>query len=253
VLTLALLALAAGVAGGVNAVAGGGTLITFPALVAAGYAPKIANVTNTVAIWPGTIGGSLAYRGEIAERRHRALALLPASILGAAAGAALLLLTPATQFARVVPWLIYFACVLLAFQGRLARLAVARGLHTADAGQAVPPVLHVAVFFVAVYGGYFGAGIGILMLAFLGIVAPDTLHHSNALKGLLALVINFVALVAFALFSQVAWGPAAVMAVASTAGGYLGVRIARRVNPVLLRTLIVAYGAVVATVLLLRS
>jgi uncharacterized membrane protein YfcA len=252
VLTLILLALAAGVAGGVNAVAGGGTLITFPALIAAGYAPKIANVTNTVAIWPGTIGGSLAYRGEIAERRRRALSLLPASILGAASGAALLLLTRPGDFARVVPWLIYFACVLLAFQGRLARVAVARGMHAA-ADEPVPPVLHIAIFFVAIYGGYFGAGIGILMLAFLGIVAPDTLHHSNALKGLMALVINFVALVAFALFSSVAWGPAAVMAVAATTGGYLGVRLARRINPTLLRTLIVGYGLVVATVLLLRA
>lgn len=249
---LALLSLAAFIAGGLNAVAGGGTLITFPALIAAGYAPKIANVTNTVAIWPGTVGGSLAYRTEILERRHRAISLLPASVLGAAAGAALLLLTPPGQFARVVPWLIYFACVLLAFQGRLGRIAASRGMNAA-ADEAVPPVLHVAIFFVAVYGGYFGAGIGILMLAFLGIVAPDTLHHSNALKGLLALVINFVALLAFAVFSTVAWGPALVMAVASTTGGYVGVRVARRINPVLLRVLIVGYGLIVATVLLVRS
>ena len=251
-LELPLLALAAFVAGAVNAVAGGGTLITFPALIAAGFTPKVANVTNTIAVWPGTIGGSLAYRHEIAERRHRAVSLLPASILGAAVGSALLLLTPPGDFERVVPWLIYFACVLLAFQGRLARLALSRGMHAAH-DEAVPPLLHLAIFFVAVYGGYFGAGIGILMLAFLGIVAPDTLHHSNALKGLLSLVINFIAVVAFALFAEVAWTPGLVMAVAATTGGYLGVRLARLVNPTLLRTLIVAYGVVVATVLLVRG
>lgn len=251
-LELPLLALAALVAGAVNAVAGGGTLITFPALIAAGFAPKIANVTNTIAVWPGSIGGSLAYRHEIAERRHRAVSLLPASILGAAVGSALLLLTPPGDFERVVPWLIYFACVLLAFQGRLARLALSRGMHAAH-DEAVPPLLHLAIFFVAVYGGYFGAGIGILTLAFLGIVAPDTLHHSNALKGLLSLVINLVAVIAFAIFAEVAWTQGLVMAVAATAGGYFGVRVARLVNPTLLRSLIVGYGVVVATVLLMRG
>lgn len=248
---LVALTLAAACAGAVNAVGGGGTLITFPALMAVGYPSKIANFTNTVAIWPGTVGGSFAYRTELAERRTRLIALLPASIAGALTGAGLLIVTPLETFELLVPLLIYFACGLLAFQGRLSKLAASRGLHGKDE-QSTPPALHIGIFLVGIYGGYFGAGIGIIMLALIGILTPDTLHHSNALKGMLALVINFVALVAFALFAEVAWGPAAIMAVAAILGGYAGVRIARRVNPLLLRGAIVAYGLVVATVLLVR-
>lgn len=245
------LALAAASAGAMNAIGGGGQLITFPALIAVGYPAKIANYTSTVAVWPGTVGGSFAYREELGERRQRLLALLPASSLGALTGAGLLILTPQAGFAAAVPWLIYFASALLAFQSRLSRLAGSSGLNGADE-TSTPPALHVGIFLIAVYGGYFGAGIGILMLALIGILTPDTLHHSNALKGMLALVMNFVALIAYALFAEVAWAPAGVMAVAAILGGYAGVRIARRVNPLYLRMGIVAYGLVVATVLLLR-
>ncbi len=238
-------------AGAINAVAGGGTLLSFPALIAAGFDAKVANVTNTVAIWPGTVGGSLAYRTELGERKRRLLLLLTPSVLGALFGALLLLSTPQAAFDAVVPFLIYFACALLALQGRLMRLTQSMRFISADVTQA-PLLAHLGIFAIAVYGGYFGAGIGILMLAVLGVVAPDTLHHSNALKGMLALVINFVALVCFAILAPVAWGVAVFMAVGSVAGGYFGVRVARRVDPRILRWLIVGYGLVVATILLLR-
>jgi uncharacterized membrane protein YfcA len=205
----------------------------------------------TFAIWPGTVGGSLAYRAELGERRQRSIALLAPSVLGALVGSFLLLSTSQRAFDAIVPFLIYFACLLLALQPRLGRLAAMGGLHVEDVTR-TPPLLHIGIFLVAIYGAYFGAGIGILMLAILGILAPDNLHHSNAIKGLLALVINFTALVIFALRADVAWTPAAIMAVASITGGYLGVRLARKIPAPMLRIGIVIYGVMIATVLLLR-
>ena len=250
-LTLIGLAVASGAAGAVNAVAGGGTLIAFPALMAAGYSSTVANVTNTVAIWPGTIGGSLAYRRELGERGTRVAALTIPSVLGGLVGSVLLLSTSDQAFRAVVPFLIYFACILLYLQPRLSKLTML-GVRSADDTTTTSPMLHVGIFLVGVYGGYFGAGIGILMLAILGILAPDNLHHSNAIKGMLAMIINFTALVVFALRADVAWGPAGVMAVASIVGGYVGVHFARRISPRVLRTGIIGYGAVIATVLLLQ-
>ena len=154
-------------------------------------------------------------------------------------------------FRAVVPFLIYFACILLYLQPRLSKLTML-GVRSADDTTTTSPMLHVGIFLVGVYGGYFGAGIGILMLAILGILAPDNLHHSNAIKGMLAMIINFTALVVFALRADVAWGPAGVMAVASIVGGYVGVHFARRISPRVLRTGIIGYGAVIATVLLLQ-
>ncbi len=249
-LTLLGLALASGAAGAVNAVAGGGTLIVFPALMAAGYSSKVANVTNTVAIWPGTIGGSLAYRREIGERRTRVIALTLPSIAGGLVGSLLLLSTSDQVFRAIVPFLIYFACVLLWLQPRLSKLTMFGASSVADV-QSTSPLLHAGIFLVAVYGGYFGAGIGILMLAILGILATDNLHHNNAIKGILAMVINFTALVVFALRADVAWGPAAIMAVASILGGYGGVHFARRISARVLRAGIIVYGVAIATVLLL--
>ena len=245
------LALAAVCAGAINAVAGGGSLITFPALVAAGYPSKVANVTNTVAIWPGTVGGSLAYRRELSERRRRLAVLLPASVLGATVGSFLLLATSQEAFDAVVPFLILFACALLAAQDRLSSVVSRLGFGS-RAEHHVPLGLHVTVFLVAIYGGYFGAGLGIMLLAFFGLFIPDDLQHANAVKGLLALIINFLALVYFAAFGPVEWAPALVMAVGAIIGGYAGVSVARRLDPRVLRGAIVAYGVVVALVLLVR-
>lgn len=251
VVTLLALGLAAGTAGAVNAVAGGGTLITFPALIAAGYPAKVANVTSTVAIWPGTVGGSLGYRRELRVRVRRVLLLGAPSLAGAAVGAVLLLSTSQRLFDAVVPFLILFASGLLAANNRLAVLATRHGLGARSEGH-VPPGMYVAIFLVGVYGGYFGAGIGILTLAFIGILAPDDMQHANAVKGMLALLMNLVALLIFAAFGPVQWLPALVMAVCAVAGGYLGVALARRLDARRLRAVIVAWGVIQGVFLLVR-
>ncbi|MGE3075658.1 MAG: sulfite exporter TauE/SafE family protein [Dehalococcoidia bacterium] len=245
------LAAAAFAAGAINAVAGGGSLVSFPALLGVGYASKTSNVTNTVALWPGYIGGSYGYRGELKRQRSRILALTLPSVLGALAGSAILLGSSESFFDSLVPFLIIFACGLMLIQDRLAAWAQ-RHRMAAQPGDAVPIGLHIAVFFLAVYGAYFGAGLGIITLAFLGILLPDELQHSNALKGLLSALINFVAVVYFAFFGPVEWAPAAVMAIAALAGGYLGVDVARKLGKRWLRITVVAYGLVVAGVLLVK-
>jgi uncharacterized membrane protein YfcA len=247
------LALAAFIAGGINAVAGGGSLISFPALLAAGYPAVTANVTNTVALWPGYVGGSLGYRALLIPQARTVAILTVTSVLGALTGAGILLATSEATFSAVVPFLILFAAVLLAFQPQLSRF-VARIRRPWDAAvpSRVPPELHPAVFLLAVYGAYFGAGLGTMTLAALSILLPDDLQRSNALKGMLSLIINAVAVVYFALFGPVEWAPAAVMAVAGLAGGYLGVGLARRMSSAVLRFVVVAYSVVVAVVLLLR-
>ena len=246
-----LLAAAAFAAGAINAVAGGGSLVSFPALLAVGYTSKVANVTNSVALWPGYVGGSYGYRGELKRQRSRIIALTVPSVLGALAGSAILLATPESAFDAIVPFLIVFACLLMAFQ---ENLSVWAQKHEFAAGpeMGVPLFLHVAIFLLAVYGGYFGAGLGIMTLALLGILLPDDIQHSNALKGLLSALINFVAVVYFGLFGPVEWAPAIVMAVAALIGGYYGVGVARRLGKRWLRLTVIAYGLVVAAVLFIQ-
>jgi uncharacterized protein len=254
----ALLAGAAFLAGAVNAVAGGGSLISFPALLAAGYPALTANVTNTVALCPGYVGGTLGYRRELGGQRRRAVTLGLVSVAGALAGSVLLVRSPAELFEAVVPFLILLACALLAVQTRLARFVADRlGPHPepgseGGAGWRVPLLLG-AQFLAATYGAYFGAGLGIMMLAILGIFVADTLQRLNALKGLLSLVINLVGAAFFAFFADVVWAAVAVMAVASLLGGQAGVLLARRLDDRLLRWLVVAFGVVVAVRLLLRA
>jgi uncharacterized membrane protein YfcA len=241
--TAALLAAAGFGAGAVNAVAGGGSLITFPALLAAGYPSITANVTNSIAVLPGYVGGSLAYRRELAGQGGRIRALAVTSAAGAAAGAALLLVSPASVFEAIVPWLILAACGLLAVQPRIA--AAARGRHARS-----PLVLHAALFAATVYGGYFGAGLGIMLLAILGVFVDDDLQRLNALKGVLSLLVAVVTVVGFALFGPVAWDAAAIVGVTCLAGGAAGVGVARRLPAPVLRGLVIAYGVSVAIVLL---
>lgn len=246
ILGASLLALAAFLAGAVNAVAGGGTLITFPALVAAGVPAVAANATNTVALFPGQLASSLAYRSHIGEERRRALVLAVPSLIGGVLGAVLLLVLPARTFEQVVPWLILFACLLLAFQGTIRR-AVAGSAHASH-----PAALWVTQLLVAIYGGYFGAGIGILMLAAMGIMLPSSMQHANALKVLLSLLINAVAAVLFALAGAVRWPEAALMAAASIAGGFLGARVAQRLPPAAMRGVSIAVGLYAAVRFLAR-
>ena len=245
------LAVAAFAAGAINAVAGGGSLVSFPALLFAGFAAKTANVTNTVALWPGYAGGSYGYRPELSRQRQRFLRLAAPAIVGSLVGSVVLLATPASAFNAIVPFLILFACTMMAFQDQLSRWAQAHRL--ASRGEEhVPFALLVSTFTFAIYGAYFGAALGIITLAFLAILLPDDIQHSNALKGLLSLLINAVAVVYFAFFGPVRWLPAAIMAVGAVAGGYLGVGVARRLGRRWLRIVVIAYGAVVAVILLVQ-
>jgi len=240
----ALLAGAGFGAGVVNAVAGGGSLITFPALLAAGYPSVAANVTNAVAVLPGYVGGSLAYRRELGDQGARIRALALTSAVGAASGAALLLLSPASVFEAIVPWLILAACGLLAVQPRVA--AAARRGHASPS----PRLLHAALFAATVYGGYFGAGLGIMLLAILGVFVDDGLQRLNALKGVLSLLVAVVGAVGFAVFGPIAWDAAAIIGVTCLLGGVAGVGVARRLPAGVLRAIVIAYGVGVAIVLL---
>ena len=241
-----LLAAAGFAAGAVNAVAGGGSLISFPALLGAGYASVTANVTNAVAVLPGYLGGSVAYRRELEGQRPRVVALAATTAAGSLLGAWLLIVSPASVFEAIVPFLILGSCALLAAQPALSRVIA----PVAAGGDHRSLRLHAGAFAASIYGGYFGAGLGILLLAVLGLVLHDSLQRLNALKGLLSLVIGLAAVAYFAVFGPVAWGPAALMAVTSLLGGQAGVAVARRLKPGPLRALIVAFGVGVAVWLL---
>ena len=245
-LTIGLLAGAGFAAGAVNAAAGGGSLISFPALIAAGYPPLTANVTNSIALVPGYVGGSLAYRPELNGQGRRIRAFGLTSAIGAAGGAALLLIGPASVFEAIVPWLILAACALLAVQPHAAAVA-ARHRDRPGSGAA----MHAAVFLAAIYGGYFGAGIGIMFIAILAIFLDDDIQRLNALKGLLSLVVAIVTAVGFVLFGPVAWIAALIIGATCLLGGWLGVRAVRRLPATALRWAIIGYGAIVAVVLMI--
>jgi uncharacterized membrane protein YfcA len=258
---IALLAGAGLLAGAVNAVAGGGSLLSFPALLAVGYPAITANVTNAVALTPGYFGGTLGYRRELGGQRGRVVALGATSAVGAVVGAYLLLISSAELFERVVPFLLFLACGLLAAQTRLAAVVQERREVRAGGRPAGEPAagdprtvpLFAAQFLAAAYGAYFGAGVGIMMLAILGIFLADTLQRLNALKGLLSLLVNAIAAVAFVLFAEVAWVAVAVMAVTSLLGGQAGVVLARRLNDRALRWLVIVFGVAVGMRLLLAG
>lgn len=240
------LAVAAFVAGAVNGVAGGGSLLSFPALLLfGGLDAKVANVTNTVALWPGYLGGVLGYRGLLTPQRATVRALGVSSILGALTGAAILLLTSATAFRAVVPYLVLFGALVLAFQSKLGAL-VARFRRPWSPGEPVPAEAHPVIFLLGVYGAYFGAGLGTMTLAALSVLLPDDLQRSNALKSMLSLVINAVAVAVFVFSGFVAWLPALVMAAAALAGGYIGVGFARRLSARMLKAFVVGYSLAVA-------
>jgi uncharacterized membrane protein YfcA len=245
--TAALLAAAGFAAGAVNAVAGGGSLISFPALLGAGYGSVAANVTNAVAVLPGYLGGTLAYRRELEGQRARIVALTATSAIGAVLGAFVLIISPARVFEAIVPFLILGSCALLAAQPWLsARLRPPASAETEHRSLR----LHAGVFVASVYGGYFGAGLGILLLAVLGLTLRDSLQRLNALKGLLSLIVGLAAAAYFAVFGPVAWDAAAIMAVASLVGGQAGVAVARRLDARVLRAVIVVFGVGVAVWLL---
>jgi uncharacterized membrane protein YfcA len=248
---LALLAAAAFAAGAVNAGCGGGSLISFPALVAVGVPTLAANVTNQIAVLPGYLGGTVAYRAELEGQRRRLVALVATSSVGALVGALLLVISSQRLFEVVAPVLVLAAVGLLAAQPRLSQMEAARAAHPCEREHPTGR-LHVENFLASVYGGYFGAGLGITLLAILAIGLEDSLQRLNALKGLLSLVVAVVAAVFFALFGPVHWDAAAVMAVASFTGGHLGVGVARRISDEALRYGVIAIGTAVAIWLFTR-
>jgi uncharacterized membrane protein YfcA len=244
-----LLVLLAGVCAGViNTVVGSGTLITFPALLAAGLPPVTANVSNTVGLFPGSFVGAYGYRRELAGQRPRVLSLGAASVLGGICGAVLLLVLPASAFRAVVPALIVLALLLVVLGPRINAWAARRG-H-AVSGRVHWP-LWVATAATGVYGGYFGAAQGVVLMGFLGILLDDAVQRHNALKNVLAGLVNLVAAVVFVLTTHVDWPAAGLVAAGSVVGGVIGARVGRRLSPAVLRGLIVVIGCA-AIVNLLR-
>jgi uncharacterized membrane protein YfcA len=237
------------VAGAINTIVGSGSLITFPTLLAVGYPPVVANVSNTIGLVPGSISGAVGYRRELAGQRRRILSLMPAAVLGGVAGAVLLLALPGSVFRRVVPVLILIAVALVLLQPRVARWRAERGQVREHPGA----VLQTGTFLTAVYGGYFGAAQGVILLALLGITLDDDLQRLNGLKNVIAAVVNGVAAVLFALTTHVAWLAAVLLLVGSVVGGQLGAHFGRRIPADVLRVLIALVGTTVAIVLLLKD
>lgn len=237
---------AAFAAGALNAIAGGGTLISFPALLGIGLSGQQANVTSTLALWPGSMGGFYGHRQDLQGTRRFALRLVPPSVAGALVGAGLMLATPARTFDHLIPWLILTATLLMAAHDRIGRWL--GQVHPGERSQGWWVAALVFQFLVGAYGGFFGAGIGILMLAALGLLGLSDIHQMNGLKNLLALAINGVAILCFlaaeAAFhpGNVRWGTAGLMAVAAMAGGLAGSHLAHRVGRRTVRGLVVLVG-----------
>ena len=249
-LNLLALTLAGVAAGLVNALAGGGSLISFPALTAVGLPPLMANVTNTVALFPGYLGATLAQRRQLAGQGRRLRHLLPLAGLGGLLGGLLLLNTDSDLFDQLVPWLILSGSLLLAIQGPVRAWVVARsqrhGTSPSERWAGVP------LFLAAVYGGYFGAGLSVIVLAVLAMALEDDLIRLNGLKQAIAFIANLAAAVLFLGSGQLSWPSALVMACGAVAGGALGGRLAGRIDPGALRALVVTIGLVVAVVYFVR-
>lgn len=241
---------AAGVAAGaVNAIVGSGSLITFPTLLAVGYPAKLANVSNTIGLAPGSVSGAVGYRRELVGQRRRVLHLMPAALLGGATGAVLLLALPGSVFRRVVPVLILIAVALVVIQPRLASRRAERGQVREHPGL----VLHLGTFATAIYGGYFGAAQSVIYLALLGITLDDDLQRLNAVKNVIAAAVNLIAALLFLATTRVAWGAVVLLVFGSTTGGQIGALVGRRIPVSILRGVIVVVGIAVAVKLLVTG
>ncbi|WP_433376997.1 sulfite exporter TauE/SafE family protein [Actinoplanes sp. CA-142083] len=246
-----LLLLVAGVAAGtVNAIAGGGSLITFPSLIATGLPSVDANVTNSVSVFPGYVSSVVGSKADLEGQGRRVRVIIPTSVVGSAAGCALLLLTPGRVFEVVVPFLVLGAAATLAFQERLRGL-VGHPRHMSARRAAV--TLQVVVFVGAVYGGYFGAALGVMYVAALALILDEPLKRINALKNVLSAAVGLVTVAVFAIFADVHWGAVLVLAPATVVGGYAGAKLARRLPARVLRYLIVTFGTVIGLILLYRA
>ncbi len=229
-------------AGTINTVVGSGTLITFPTLLAFGYAPVTANVSNTIGLVPGSVAGALGYREELRGQRDRALWLACAAACGGTIGSILLLMLPASAFKAIVPFFIGIALIMIVTQKRIQKLL---GHHKRAVGEGIGPAAFAGTVLSGIYGGYFGAAQGILMLAILGLTIDDTLQRLNAVKVITTGVANLVAGIVFIVAApHVAWDVSGLIAAGSIVGGVLGSRYGRRLPPVALRGLIVVVGIV---------
>ena len=245
-----LLAVSALLAGGINAVAGGGTLLTFPALIAAGLSPVSANVTNTVALVPGYVGGIAGYRHELDGQHARIRRLLPFAFAGSVVGAVLLLTTSERVFKFLLPILVFVAALLLVLQPVIQRRLSSSESETGENTKQDRDVATIiGVFLAAIYGGYFGGVLGVILLAVLGVTTSDHLQKLNALKSVLQFAINIVAVVIFALWGPVQWWTVLLMAPLSLIGGWIGARVARGLKPSVLRGVIGTYGFLCAAIL----
>jgi hypothetical protein len=251
-LDLLLIGLAALAAGAVNALAGGGTLISFPMLVFVGVPPIAANVTNTVALCPGYLGATLAQAKDLRGQAERLRLFIPAGVIGGLIGGILLLNTSERLFQNLVPFLILLASGLLAVQGPVRGWMVRRGAR-AGSQDPSPGWAAIPLGLGGIYGGYFGAGLSVIILAVLGLSLDDTLTRLNALKQALAFSVNVTAAIFFIYSGQVVWPAALVMAVGALAGGALGGRLAGRIRPAVLRMVVVAIGIVVALIYFVRG
>jgi uncharacterized membrane protein YfcA len=243
----ALLAAAGVTTGAINAVAGGGSLVSFPAMLATGLSPLSANVSNLIATLPGYVSAAATSRAELEGQHARIRALAAAGAIGAAVGTTLLLVGPADTFAALAPWLVLLACALLAVQPFVSKWVARVEHHTA------PTRLVVSVGIASIYGGYFGAGLGIILLAALGLTLEQPLQKLNAIKQVLSLTVAIVSAIAVALFGPVDWLSALVVGLGTLVGGRLGVGVARRLPDPVLRGAVIALGVTVAVVLLVRG
>jgi len=253
---LVLVFIAATLAGAINSVAGGGTLLTFPALLAAGQISNVANATSTVALWPATISSFWGYRDEVgASSRHLLVPLIILGLIGGLLGSILLLVTPTRVFDRVIPFLVLTATLLFVSQERISAWLRAHSGAPVDEN-AVPrlaPATLLLVFGTAVYGGYFGAGIGIVTLAALGLIGMRNIHQMNGIKNIYAMCTNGIAAAVFITRGLVDWRIALLMAVGSIFGGYSGAGIARRIGQKNVRKLVIGLGFVLTISLFLRK
>lgn len=235
---IVLVGIAAFCAGAMNSVAGGGTFLSFPALLAAGVPPVAANASNSVALWPASLSGAWAYRTELARYKRYLIPMGIMSFVGGIGGGLLLLSTKDATFSKLIPWLLLFATVLFAFSGKISVLL--RGAHAAKPSNSASSLAGQAV--VSVYGGFFGAGMGILMLASLAMAGHDDVHEINAIKNLLSAVIYSVTVLTFVIAGAVSWPHTLVMLATATLGGYWGASIARKIPAIWLRRFIITVG-----------
>ncbi len=240
-------------AGTINTIVGSGTLITFPVLLATGLPPVTATVSNALGLIPGSVSGAIGYRAELTGQRRRVLRLSAAALIGGLTGATLLLVLPSTAFETIVPVLVTIALALVILQPRLTRAVQARRRRRGtDARPDGGPLLFAGLLLASVYGGYFTAAQGIIYLSLMGMLLDDRLQRLNAVKNVLAAVVNSVAALYFLFVAHFDWTAVVLIAVGSALGGQLGAKVGRRLPPVALRALIVVVGAVAIAQLLIR-